>query len=204
MPTAPKPQRRRTRFSKALRKKIAIVDLFAGIRTAHLAAALAGADVVLAVAAENCPFANSVAQRNHITETLVEDIKLLTQEWAEKFAAEAEEKGAHLILIVAGFPCKGLSACRGRDRPNLHDPHSKLFWCVPKVRAWLKRFANVPVLIIIENVVMQVPPMLTISQTLGCRPTRVAASRVCAAARNRLFWTDFEIIPDSCETLERD
>ena len=32
----------------------------------------------------------------------------------------------------------------------------------------------------------------------------MAAHRVCAAVRNRLFWTDFEIIPGSRETLERD
>ena len=134
---------------------------------------------------------------------LVADVNFLTQTWAEKFAEDAEAKGAHLILIVAGFPCKGLSERRGQERPDHKDPYSKLFWCVPKDRAWLKRFANVPVLMVIASEGMQVPPMLTISQTLGCRLTRISAGRVCAAARTRLFWTDFEITPDSDESLER-
>ncbi len=95
-----------------------------------------------------------MAKRNNIAETLVEDVKLLTQGWAEEFAKEAIAKGAKLILIVAGFPCKGLSSCREQERPNLRDRHSKLFGLAPKIRAWLKRFAEVPVLLIAENAVM--------------------------------------------------
>ena len=47
---------------------IAVVDLFAGLRTVHVAAEGTRANLVLAYAAEKCPFANKIAIKQNIVE----------------------------------------------------------------------------------------------------------------------------------------
>ena len=92
---------------------IAVVDLFAGLRTVHVAAEGTRANLVLAHAAEKCPFANKIAIKNNIAETVHTDVRLLDKTWADAFVAEAIRLKARVILVIGGFPCKGLSKARG-------------------------------------------------------------------------------------------
>ena len=61
---------------------IAVVDLFAGLRTVHLAAKKTRVRIKFSHAAEKCNFANKVAKKNAINETLFTDIKELKEDWA--------------------------------------------------------------------------------------------------------------------------
>ena len=186
--------------------RLALVELFAGLRTGRLAAELQGVEVPLSAAAECCPFANSSAERRGSPEDLYHDVRELDEGWASAFVAQAVRLGLTLILLVAGFPCAGTSRSRGRHRPNLSDHKSRLFWQVPRIRDLLRRAAipaGIWVRIIVENVVMDSHPSWQISQALGCRPTLLKAERKRACARNRLFWCDFEIIPGDSEHLSR-
>ncbi len=85
---------------------IAVVDLFAGLRTVHVAAEGTRANLVLAHAAEKCPFANKIAIKNNIAETVHTDVRLLDKTWADAFVAEAIRLKARVILVIGGFPCK--------------------------------------------------------------------------------------------------
>jgi hypothetical protein len=74
------------------RKKLylALVELFAGLRTTHLAArVLEDVDIVMSHAAEKCDFANRLAEKNKIDETLHTDVRELGETWAQKFVDEA-------------------------------------------------------------------------------------------------------------------
>ena len=80
-----------------------------------------------------------------------------------------------VILIVAGFPCKGLSRQRGNFRPNLNDKHSALFCHISRVEELFRKACHGKAKVVkhIENVVMQTQPREYISETLGCAPTLV-------------------------------
>ena len=94
--------------------EIALVDLFAGLRTVHVAAKTTGIDFVLCASAEKCPFANKLAKKNKIAEKLFTDVKHMNKEWAKAFVADAIALGAKCIFVIGGFPCKGLSKARGK------------------------------------------------------------------------------------------
>lgn len=116
--------------------RLAAIELFAGLRTTHVAAkSVHNLSIVLSHAAEKCPFANHLARKNGIQEKLFLDVANLNDQWASDFVDEAEKLQAHAILIIGGFPCKGLSRQRGDKRPNLKDKHSGLFYHIPRVAA---------------------------------------------------------------------
>ena len=53
--------------------EIALVDLFAGLRTVHVAAKTTGINFVLCASAEKCPFANKLAKKNKIYDQAKKD-----------------------------------------------------------------------------------------------------------------------------------
>ena len=127
----------------------------------------------------------------------------MDQAWAKKFADEAASLGVDAVVILAGFPCKGLSRQRGFNRPNLKDKHSALWTHIPRIEELVRKELNAraPLYKIVENVVMQKDPRETLSRTLGCSPALVDVKYTCGASRPRLFWTDFPIKPSSDEQL---
>ena len=69
-------------------KEIALVDLFAGLRTVHIAAPGVGMRISVCHAAEKCPFANALAKKNRIKEKLFKDIREMDDDWAKSFTEE--------------------------------------------------------------------------------------------------------------------
>ena len=96
-----------------------MVDLFAGLRTVHVAAEGTRANIVFLQAAEKCAFANKLADKNKIKKGVHTNVQLLTETWAKAFIADALRIGGRVILIIGGFPCKGLSHARGAARESL-------------------------------------------------------------------------------------
>ena len=185
--------------------RTAVVDLFAGLRTVHLAAKGTGIRIVLSNAAEKCPFANHLARKNNIVETLFEDIQKMDKQWADDFIIECKSKKVDLILVFGGFPCKGLSKVRGNSRENLKNKDSKLFFELTRVLRTVKQANHGHILtkVVVENVLMDKDPESVISEKLGCRATKIGATPVCGATRDRLFWFDFPIAAESGEVLIR-
>ena len=93
---------------------IALVDLFAGLRTVHVAARTTRINFVLSAAAEKCPFANRLAKRNKIIETCFEDVRRMDKKWATYFVNDALTLKAKAILVIGVFACEGLSKARGK------------------------------------------------------------------------------------------
>ena len=186
-------------------KSIAVVDLFAGLRTVHVAAEGTELKIGLSHAAEKCDFANHLSKKNKVQETLFEDVRHMKTDWAIAFVAEALALGVAAIFIIAGFPCKGLSRARGSDRENLENKDSILFWEIIRILGELKKAAAgvLRVLFAVENVMMDPDPESVITEKLGCRPVKISAGQVCAANRDRLFWCNFPIEPGEGESMTK-
>jgi site-specific DNA-cytosine methylase len=127
----------------------------------------------------------------------------LDSTWADAFVAEALRLKVRVILVIGGFPCKGLSHARGASRENLKNKDSILCWELTRILELMKRAAgnSIPVKHIVENVMMDAEPENIISEHLGERATKISASPVCAAGRDRLFWFDFQLQPLEDESL---
>ena len=117
---SPKVPKLKARWSDGRKKTyLALVELFAGLRTTHLAAKeLDSACIVMSHAAEKCEFANGLSAKNRIQETLYTDVREMSEDWAKQFVEAASKRECQVILVVAGFPCKGLSRNRIDNLPN--------------------------------------------------------------------------------------
>ena len=135
---------------------IALVDLFAGLRTVHVAAKSTRVNFVLNAAAEKCPFANRLARRNNIIEQLFEDVRKMDKKWANDFVSDALALKAKAVLVIGGFPCKGLSKARGKGRENLKHTDSIFFYEAIRILEIIRQAAgrNIFVRHIIENMIM--------------------------------------------------
>ena len=103
------------------------------------------------------------------------DVRLLDNKWADAFVAEAIRLKAKVIVVIGGFPCKGLSHARGASRENLENKDSIFFWELTRILELIKRAAgnDIPVRHIVENVMMDKEPESIISEHLGGRATKI-------------------------------
>ena len=87
----------------------------------------------------------------------------------------------------------------------MENKDSILFWELTRILELVKRAAGSTISVkhIVENGMMDKEPESIISEHLGDRATKISASPVCAAARDRLFWFDFELQPFEDETLNK-
>ena len=69
------------------------MELFAGLRTTHLAAkGLDSAKIVMSHAAEKCESAGNLSVKNRVQETLDTDVRDMNEAWAKQFVEEASNK----------------------------------------------------------------------------------------------------------------
>ena len=200
----------KARWSEGRKKTyLALVEFFAGLRTTHLAARPLEDDcIVMSHAAEKCEFANRLAAKNNADETLHTDVRALGESWAKYVVEDAKKRECQVILVVAGFPCKGLSRNRIDNLPNTGFNHkeSGLFTEIPRILSLLKRLAKplgIELHHIIENVKMKKEEHDTICSVLNGIPVVIQASRSCGSSRPRLFWTSFEVTPLEGESFEK-
>ena len=111
----------------------------------------------------------------------------MDKSWAKNFVSDAIALGAKCILVIGGFPCKGLSKARGKNRENLKNKDSILFYEATRILELVRQAAGGKIIVrhIIENVIMDEDPEHTISEYLAGRPTKIPAGPVCAAHRDR-------------------
>ena len=164
----------KARWSEGRKKTyLALVELCAGLRTTHLAAGLLeDACIVMSHAAEKCDFANRSAAKNNVDETLHTDVRALGESWAKAFVEDAKKRECQVILVVAGFPCKGFSRNRIDNLPNNGFNHkdSGLFTEIPRIMSLLRRPAeplDIELHHMIENVKMKKQEHDTICSVLN-------------------------------------
>ncbi|CAI6009121.1 unnamed protein product [Closterium sp. NIES-65] len=96
--------------------------------------------------------------------------------------------GAHVDLLVGGFPCQDLSSMN-RNRVGLHGPRSGLFFHLLRLIQQLS-----PRWFLVENVAsMQWMDRDEISKYLGVPPICIDCADLTAQARRRLFWTNLPL-----------
>ena len=181
-----------------------MVDLFASLRTVHVAAEGTSANFMLSNAAEKCAFASKVALKNNIKDIIHTNVQPVDETWAKAFVADALRLGARVIMIIGGFPCKGLSHARGAAREHLENKDSILFWELTRILELVTRAAGSAIAVkhIVETVMMDKEPENIVSQHFGDRATKTPASPACAAGRDCLFWFDFELTAFDEEILD--
>lgn len=90
-------------------------------------------------------------------------------------------------LLLGGSPCQGFSFA-SRNRVNLDDPRSKLFWEFVRLLTDLS-----PKFYLLENVLMDKASEKVITASLGIDPVEIDSARVSAQTRKRLYWTNIPI-----------
>ena len=149
-------------------------------------------------AAEKCEFANRLAAKNNVDETLHTNVRGLGESWATSFVEDAKKRECQVILVVAGFLCTGISRNRTDNLPNKGFNHkeSGLFTEFPRILSLLKGLAKllgIELHHIIENVKMKKEEHDTICSVLNGIPVIIQDSRSCGSSRPRLFWTSFRV-----------
>ena len=106
-----------------------------------------------------------LAKHNNIITTLFEDIRNMDKTWATFFVADAVRLEASAILVVGGFPCKGLSRARGEARENLNNKYFIICWELKRIIDLLEEVAgtDIPIRHIIKHVMMDSEPEEIIS-----------------------------------------
>ena len=86
--------------------------------------------------------------------------------WANSFVADAIRLKASAILVVGGFPCKGLSRARGAARENLQNQDSIFVLELKCIIDLLEEVAgtDIPIRHMIEHVMMDGEPEQIISE----------------------------------------
>ena len=87
-------------------------------------------------------------------------------------------------LLIGGSPCQDFS--RGNaTRKGLEGTKSRLFYEYIRLLEETK-----PTYFLLENVIMESNGYNIISNLLGTKPVRICGSKVSAALRDRLYWTN--------------
>ena len=123
-----------------------------------------------------CEFANNLSVKNKVQETLYTDVRDMDEAWAKQFVDEASRKECQVILVMAGFPCKGLSRNRIDNLQNKGFIHqeSKLVSEIPGILLTLRRIArakNIEVHHIIESAKMPQEEQDIVCNVLNGIPT---------------------------------
>lgn len=153
-----------------------VLSLFDGMSSGQIALNRAGIKYDNYFASEVDKHAIKVTQANYPNTIQLGDVT----KWREWNLPQID-------LILAGSPCQGFSKA-SRDRKNLDDPRSKLFWQFLDI---LSHYS--PKYYLLENVIMDAFSEETITETLDCDPIEIDAALVSAQSRRRLYWTNIPI-----------
>ena len=174
------------------------MELFAGIRGARAALASLPVQVVHDLVSEINEWQNVWASYRWPGEQLVPDVADITEELIIDMLLDGPKYD--VVLLVAGFPCKDTSRLK-HSRQNLQGSQSSLFFHIPRIRDCFRKHAEAPVYIVVENTWCDKAVIQEINAHLDVLPLRVNASRVSAASRDRLWWTDAVFLPTQEEKM---
>ena len=95
-------------------------------------------------------------------------------------------------LLIGGSPCQGLSRAN-KDRLNLKDSRSKLFFNFVEIRNWIRKHNNPNVVWLLENVKPNLETIEIMNEVLGCAPYEINSNHFVAQDRIRLYWTNIKL-----------
>ena len=171
--------------------KIGLVELFGGIGGARRALELLQVEPAVHVYVDNSPEATrvvAIAWPESVRHSMVEDI---TEEDVKAWVAA----GPHIAvwILVAGFPCQGLTALNSQ-RSNHRDAKTQLCFEIGRIRSMLEKFSGKRVFAARENVSSMDEEMVKFfNEEFEAIPYKVCPSDLCHVRRPRLFWLDWKL-----------
>ena len=158
-----------------------VLSLFDGMSCGQLALKKIGVEIDRYYASEIDKHAIEVTMHNFPNTTQLGDVTKWRQwdiDWSK------------IDLLIGGSPCQGFSFA-GKEL-NFEDPRSKLFFVYVDILNHIKEY-NPNVKFLLENVVMKPRFQNVISEYLGVEPICINSSRLSAANRQRLYWSNFKV-----------
>ena len=80
-----------------------------------------------------------------IKDFLIIDVRQMDQAWADHFVAESMNNNLQVIVLIGGFPCKGLSSARGDERETLENQNSIYLFKPDSVLQVFRKLATVKI-----------------------------------------------------------
>lgn len=155
-----------------------VLSLFDGISCGMVALERAGIPVEKYYASEIDEYAMKISKKNYPNIIQLGDIRNITEEVLNSIMP--------IDMIIGGSPCQDLSSTKqDRERKGLKGEKSKLFYEYLRILKYVN-----PKWFLLENVVMDIENQNEITTLLNTEPILINSNLVCAADRERLYWTN--------------
>ena len=156
---------------------INVLSLFDGMSCGQIALERAGIEVDNYFASEIKKHAIEVTQYNYPSTIQLGDVTKINTSKLPK-----------IDLLIGGSPCQDFSS-QNKQRKGLDGIKSNLFFEYLRIKKELE-IINPKLKYVLENVIMLPKHYATLSNYMGTYPFETCGSRVSAALRRRLFWTN--------------
>ena len=179
------------------------IGLFDGISALRVAVDCLGWNVVGHISVEKDPAARRVVESRFPSTKFVSDVQLVDEEMVRGWSGEFSQVA--LVLIGSGAPCQGVSGLNAQRKGALRDQRSCLFLHIPRIKDLVRRrFPWARVATLSENVAsMDQSDRVAMTEAFGCFPWFVDAKDMSLGRRPRLYWFDWELLPQQQVDLHR-
>ena len=167
-----------------------VLSLCDGMSIAHIALDRIGMHVDEYYAAEIKPIAIKVTKDNYPGTIHIGDVNKVSYKGGVLYTENGNYNVGHIDLMVFGSPCQSFSRAMKTDmRVGLEDKtRSGLFLECYRILQEVN-----PTWFLLENVAsMKDEDRDFLSECMGVKPIRINSKLVCAALRDRYYWTNIE------------
>ena len=175
--------------------QVLVVSLFGGIGALRVALDCLRVPVAGYISVEIDDAACRVVESFFPDVIRVQDVALvdleMVAEWSLRFASVS------MVILGAGPPCQGVSGLNADRKGAMRDARSCLFQEIPRIEALIKQvFRWCPTYRLIENVAsMDKHDCEAMNGAYHMEPWLVDAGGISLARRPRLYWCDWDILP---------
>ena len=165
-----------------------VLSLCDGMSVAHIALDKIGIPVEKYYAAEIKPIAIKVTKDNYPNTIHIGDVNKISYKGGILYTENGNYNVGHIDLMVFGSPCQSFSRCMKTDmRVGLEDKtRSGLFFECYRILQEVR-----PTWWLLENVAsMKAEDRDYLTECMGVEPVRINSKLVCAALRDRYYWTN--------------
>lgn len=165
-----------------------VLSLCDGMSIAHIALDKIGIPVEKYYAAEIKPIAIKVTKDNYPDTIHIGDVNKISYKGGILYTENGNYNVGHIDLMVFGSPCQSFSRCMKTDmRVGLEDKtRSGLFFECYRILREVQ-----PTWWLLENVAsMKAEDRDYLTECMGVEPIRINSKLVCAALRDRYYWTN--------------
>lgn len=165
-----------------------VLSLCDGMSVAHIALDKIGIPVEKYYAAEIKPIAIKVTKDNYPDTIHIGDVNKISYKGGILYTENENYNVGHIDLMVFGSPCQSFSRCMKTDmRVGLEDKtRSGLFFECYRILQEVQ-----PTWWLLENVAsMKAEDRDCLTECMGVEPIRINSKLVCAALRDRYYWTN--------------